>query len=138
MSVIMLLLLTAIMWGVTPILEKVGLTRVEPLVGLTIRSVVVALLLVVFMLITGKTKEILAVDSRTFLIFALSGALAGLLGMLTYFAALKLGATSRIVPIAATYPLVTALLSVLILGENVTLIRLIGTVLIVLGIWLVK
>ena len=64
--------------------------------------------------------------------------MAGLIGMLTYFFALKKGATSQIVPIAATYPLVTALLSVIILSEHVTVLRLVGTVLIVLGIWLVQ
>ena len=47
-------------------------------------------------------------------------------------------ATSKIVPIAACYPLVTALLSVLVLKEGVTLSRVVGTALIVSGIWLVK
>jgi transporter family protein len=58
--------------------------------------------------------------------------------MWTYYTALKLEATSRIVPIAASYPLVTAILSALILGEGLTVPRLIGTGLIVSGIWLVK
>ncbi|NQT06897.1 MAG: EamA family transporter, partial [Candidatus Omnitrophica bacterium] len=61
-----------------------------------------------------------------------------LLGMWTYFAALKLGATSKIVPIAAAYPLVTAILSIIILKEGVTIMRFIGTALIIAGIWLVK
>jgi uncharacterized membrane protein len=45
---------------------------------------------------------------------------------------------SKIVPIAACYPLVTAMFSVLILKEGVTIQRVIGTTLIVAGIWLVK
>jgi len=64
--------------------------------------------------------------------------MAGLLGMWTYYTALKMEATSKIVPIAACYPLVTAFLSVLILKEGVTFQRIIGTALIVSGIWLVK
>jgi transporter family protein len=64
--------------------------------------------------------------------------MAGLLGMWTYYAALKMEATSKIVPIAASYPLVTALLSVLILREEVTLPRVVGTAFIVIGIWFVK
>jgi len=44
--------------------------------------------------------------------------MAGLLGMWTYYTALKMEATSKIVPIAACYPLVTALLSILILQKR--------------------
>ena len=58
--------------------------------------------------------------------------------MWTYFGALKLDETSKIVPIAAIYPLVTAVLSILILKEGVTLFRLIGTLLIIIGVWLVR
>jgi len=58
--------------------------------------------------------------------------------MLTYFGALKLGATTKIIPISATYPLVTALLGILILGEQATLLRILGAGLIIGGVWLVK
>jgi transporter family protein len=78
------------------------------------------------------------VDGKSLLLFGASGMMAGLLGMWTYYTALKMEATSRIVPIAASYPLVTALLSVLILREGVTLPRIFGTALIVIGIWFVK
>jgi transporter family protein len=44
------------------------------------------------------------VDGRSFLLFGASGMMAGLLGMWTYYAALKMEATSKIVPIAASYP----------------------------------
>jgi transporter family protein len=75
---------------------------------------------------------------KSIIIFGTSGMMAGLLGMWTYYEALKMEATSKIVPIAACYPLVTAFLSFLILKEGVTLPRVIGTALIVGGIWLVK
>jgi len=138
MKILLLLLVTAILWGTTPIIEKVGLTRVQPLTGVTIRSIAVIVVLFLFLLFTGKLKETLAVDFKTIVIFSISGVLAGLIGMITYFAALRAGATSGIVPIAATYPLVTAILSVLILGEQVTPTRIFGTIFIVIGIWLVQ
>ncbi len=72
------------------------------------------------------------------LLFGASGMMAGLLGMWTYYGTLKMEAPSKIVPIAACYSLVTALLSFLVLKEEVTLQRVIGTSLIVSGIWLVK
>lgn len=135
---ILLLAITALCWGSTPILEKVGLKEVDPFVGVTVRSVAITAVLLVVAAVSGRLGDILSVDLRTVLIFSSSGVLAGLLGMWTYFWALKMGATSRVVPIAASYPLVTALLGMLLLGEQLTLLRFLGIVLIVLGIWLVK
>lgn len=137
-EILLLLLLTAILWGVTPVLEKIGLGRVDPLTGVTIRSIAVAFSLIIYLLFTGRIKQVLQADFKAIVIFSVTGLVAGLFGMLTYFVALKRGATSQIVPIAATYPLVTAILSILILGEHVTLLRIFGTVLIILGIWFVQ
>jgi bacterial/archaeal transporter family protein len=46
--------------------------------------------------------------------------------------------TSRVVPIVASYPLVTAILSVLVLREGITLQRIAGIMLAVVGIVLIK
>jgi transporter family protein len=114
------------------------LAKVDPLVGVTIRSTIVTIGLFILTFLLGKGRSLVEVDGRSILLFGLSGLMAGLVGMWTYYAALKMEATSKIVPIAACYPLVTALLSTLILKEGVTLPRVIGTVLIVTGVWLVK
>lgn len=136
--VLLFLLATALCWGSTPVLEKVGLREVDPFVAVTVRSMAITAVLLAVAFLTGRMGKVLSVDFRTVAIFSLSGILAGLVGMWTYFWALKLGATSRVVPIAASYPLITTILGVLILGEEVTFVRFIGVVLIVLGIWLVK
>ncbi|MBI4712876.1 MAG: EamA family transporter [Planctomycetes bacterium] len=136
-NIILLLILTALLWGVTPIIEKRALQGAEPFIGLIFRNMTVTFILVIAVLATGKIKEVLNTSPRTMLLFAFTGVTAGLLAMLTYFAALKLGATSKVVPVTATYPLVTVILGVLILGEQVTLMRVIGTILIIAGIWLV-
>jgi transporter family protein len=136
--VIILLIVTALLWGITPIIEKIGLTKVDPLIGVTIRSAIVTVGLFILTFALGKGKALMEVDGKGFLLFGASGLMAGLLGMWTYYTALRMEATSKIVPIAASYPLVTALLSILILREGVTLPRVIGTALIVVGIWFVK
>ena len=138
MTVVVLLILTAILWGSSPILEKIGLRNTAPLIALTIRSIGVTVALLLTLAWLGKFKEVFNVEGKTVLLFVISGIMAGLLGMWTYFGALKAGATSKIVPIAACYPLITAFLSILILKEGVTMLRLIGTLLIIAGIWLVK
>jgi len=136
--VIFLLVVTTLLWGATPILEKIGLTKVDPVVGITIRSAVATVGLLIFTLLLGRGRVLMEVDGKGFLLFGASGVLAGALGMWAYYAALRMEATSKIVPISASYPLVTVLLSVLILREGVTLPRVIGTALIVIGIWFVK
>jgi transporter family protein len=136
--VILLLIITALLWGITPIIEKIGLAKIDPLVGITIRSTIVTIGLFILTFILGKGKSLVELDGRSILIFGASGVMAGLIGMWTYYSALKMEATSKIVPIAACYPLVTALLSVIILKEGVTLPRVVGTALIVIGVWPVK
>lgn len=136
--VILLLAITTLLWGATPIIEKIGLAKVDPLVGVTVRSTIVTIGLFILLLFMGKGRELIEVSGRNILLFGASGVMAGLLGMWTYYMALRMEATSKIVPIAASYPLVTAFLSVLILREGVTLSRVAGTALIVSGIWLVK
>ena len=136
--VLLLLIVTALLWGTTPIIEKIGLATVDPLVGVAVRSAIATAGLLILILLLGKGKSLMEVDGKGFLIFGASGVMAGLFGMWTYYTVLKAEPTSKIVPIAACYPLVTVLLGTLILKEGVTISRLIGTVLIVSGIWLVK
>jgi transporter family protein len=136
--VVLLLIVTTLLWGLTPILEKIGLAKVDPLIGVTIRSAIVTAGLFLLTFLLGKGRALMELDGKSILLFGVSGMMAGLFGMWTYYGALKMEATSKIVPIAACYPLVTAFLSVLVLKEGVTLPRIIGTALIVSGVWLVK
>jgi len=136
--VIFLLIATTFLWGATPIFEKIGLAKVDPLIGVTIRSALVTAGLFLLTFLLGKGRELIELDGKSIFLFGASGMMAGLLGMWAYYTALKMEATSKIVPIAACYPLVTALLSILVLKEGVTLHRVLGTALIVSGIWLVK
>jgi bacterial/archaeal transporter family protein len=110
----------------------------DPFVALTIRSFSVIVGLLILGVGMGKMEALIHASPRMILFFALSGLLAGLLGTWCYLAALKIGASSRVVPISATYPLVTAILSCLLLREGFTLSRILGTVLIVAGISLLK
>jgi transporter family protein len=63
----------------------------------------------------------------------LSGVFASV-GLMTFFLALDRGEASKVVPVTAAYPLVTAVLAALVLSEEVSLLRGLGTILVVLGI----
>ena len=132
------LLLTIICWGSTPILEKIGLKSSDIFTALFIRSTAVFLVILAAFGLSGKFSDLSKLSWKTVAIFSASGIMACLLGMWTYFKVLKLNPSSKIVPLAATYPLITALLSVLILREGLSWPRIIGTILIISGIMLVK
>jgi len=133
-----MVILTVILWGVAPIFDKAALRGATPLDGTIIRGMVVGLIMIFVALFAGKFKAIAAMPTKSLIYFALSGLVAGSLGVFTYFKALELAPSSKIIPLAATYPLVTALLSVLFLGETLTFSRIIGIALICTGIFLVK
>lgn len=78
----------------------------------------------------------MGVKSIFFLIFA--GILAGVVAQLVFYKALKMGEISRVIPITSCYPLFTFLLGWIFLGEEVTLSKVAGMLLILGGILLLK
>ena len=68
--------------------------------------------------------------------FASVSGLCAVGGLLFLALALERGAASLVVPFSAGYPLVTVLLAVVILGERVTPSRVIGLLLVVVGLLL--
>lgn len=63
----------------------------------------------------------------------LSGALASG-GLIMFYIALRRGAVSRVVPITSAYPIVTLVLSVIVLSEHLTAIRVLATLVVVGGV----
>ncbi len=73
---------------------------------------------------------------QTWLLVFLAAAFTAV-AVIGFYNSLRLGQASVVVPITATYPVLTALLAALFLGEHVTPIRALGIVLTVLGVALV-
>ncbi|HAG10511.1 MAG TPA: hypothetical protein DCK76_03805 [Desulfotomaculum sp.] len=130
--------LAMLCWGIGPILAKTGLVSLEPFSALTIRSVSVAVVLLVTGLLTGKMTALSQADLRAVYFMIGEGILAAFLGQIAYFYALKIGEASVITPIAAAFPIVTLILAVLLLGENLTVQKFVGSVLIVAGVIIVN
>lgn len=135
-------LLAVLFWGVTPVMEKLGFVSadadVDPFVALVFRSLAAFLGLVILTVALGKWQSLIGASPRTLGFFSMSGITAGLLGTWAYLTAMKSGDAHQIVPLSATYPLVTAILGFLVLKEDVTLAKLLGTSLVIVGIWLLK
>ena len=129
-----LALFVASIWGITPIFEKLSLVRASPFTVITLRFMFTTTCIIVVSLATGRYREISSVDGKTLLWIVLAGFLGGIVGLFIYFVALKQDLTSRIIPIAATFPLFTALYAFIFLHETLSIQRIIGIVLIVLGL----
>ena len=134
-NVFILWFLTILFWGITPIIEKIGLKSVEPLLALFIRTFS-ALIAIFLILLLSSSFNTSSLTFKNVGILSLSGILGGFLGMFTYFSLLKAKNASQIVPLTSTYPLVATFLAIIFLKEELTLFKILGTIFIVVGIYL--
>lgn len=131
-------IITALIWGIVPLLEKSGLGKVNPLVGLWYRCLGVAVSFVILGFFFVKVKDIRAIDWRSAALLIIGGIMASVIGQLCFYSALKNGEMSRVVPIAASYPFITFFLGVLFFGEAMSVLKIAGIFLIIVGIWALR
>jgi bacterial/archaeal transporter family protein len=134
----LLAVITLIFWGIAPIFGKIGLLKINPLTGLAIRSFVISFILLILVFSTGTYKEFGTITLKGFSFIALEGIFASLIGHFAYYYALKLGETSKIVPITSAFPVITVILAVAFLAEKMTVFKGAGIALIVAGIYLIR
>ncbi|MBD3271987.1 MAG: EamA family transporter [Elusimicrobia bacterium] len=138
MSAFVYALLTACLWGMVPVIEKIGLGKVPAGVGLFYRGfgVIIGMLCLGFWFTVSETG--LKIDLKSASLLMLGGILASFIGQFFFYRALKLGDASLVVPVGATYPLVSFVLAVLVLHEKITPGRIFGILMIIAGIVLIK
>jgi len=132
-------LLTAAAWGIGGYLEKKGLMLgdLPPHVGITIRTAVA--LVILALASAPQWRSLLDAGPKALLHVVLGGGvLAGAVGMLCFYVALKGGSLGQVMPIAFTSPLFGVLMAVIIGGTPLQPRQLIGMVLTVGGITLVS
>lgn len=132
-----ILFLTILFWGVAPIFDKLGVKLVDPFTGIFWRNLTMTLIFTIIYFVYSKIYKITSVNILGISYFVLSGIIAGVLGVLLYFITLRKLDASIVVPVVATYPLVTAILASIFLNEQLSLFRIIGILLTILGIWLI-
>ena len=130
--------LTAGIWGVVPLMEKLGLGQHPPAVGVVARSLGVVGGLLVFVMWRPPWAALRTLGWPSFLLLAGGGLLASLVGQLVFYHALKAGTVSQVTPVAGAYPLVAALLGWWLLREPLTLPRVVGVVCVVVGVILLR
>jgi transporter family protein len=128
-------LLTAIAWGVGGYFEKKGLHlgNLSPQMGITIRTAVALIILAVVSYPQWKSVTEASPKALMYMIIG-GGVVAGAVGMLCFYAAIKGAPLGKVMPIAFTSPLFGALMGVIIGGEPMTMKMMIGMAMTIGGI----
>jgi len=120
-------------------IEKLGLTRIEPAVGLFYRCCGVLFGIALLFIFYGKAIRASWANLHSGMLILIGGGfLASVVGQICFYHALKTGEASRVVPLSGAYPLVAFILGVLILGEKVTLAKTAGILLVLSGVYLLR
>lgn len=125
-------LFSAITAALVAILGKIGIERIDSTLATTVRSLVMAGLLVVFSLALGKASQVGSLDKKALLYIFLSG-LAGTASWLFYFLALKDGTAHGVVAIDRLSVVFVVILAAIFLKESLTMVGVLGAVLMVSG-----
>ena len=125
-------ILSAFFASLTAIFAKVGVENINSNLATGIRTIVVLLMTWTIIWTRGEAKGIVTLSKHNITFLVISGLATGL-SWLFYFKALQLGNVSQVAPIDKLSLALTVFLSVIFLGETLTLKTAIGAGLIIAG-----
>ena len=131
-------LLSAITAALVSIFGNIGLKGIDANTATAVRSIIMATFLAFVVLIQGKLNQIPSIISnRKTIVFIILSGIAGALSWLFYFMSLNFGKVSQVAPIDKLSVVFAVILSILFLGEKVSIISGLGVGLIAIGAILV-
>ena len=123
---------SALFAGLTAVLAKIGIQKINSHLATALRTVVVLVFAWMMVFIVGSQSSISSVDSRSWLFLSLSGFATGA-SWICYFRALQTGDVNKVAPIDKSSTVLTMLLAFLLLQEALSLNMLLGMCLIFTG-----
>jgi transporter family protein len=126
---------SALFAGATAILAKIGIKKVDSMLATAIRTIIILIFSWLMVFIVGSWNTIPFIDSKACIFLILSGLATGA-SWLCYFKALQLGDVNKVTPIDKSSTVLTMILAFIILGEPITLPKLIGMAAIGMGTYL--
>jgi transporter family protein len=108
--------------GITAILAKIGIKNTDSNLATALRTIVILFFSWLMVWITGAQHTMNALTSKTILFLILSGLATGM-SWLCYFKALQLGNVNKVTPIDKSSTILTMLLSMIFLGEAITVLK---------------
>ncbi len=125
-------LLSALFAALTAIFAKVGIKGVDTDLATAIRTVVILIIAWGIAFVRGGASTIQTLTKQNIIFLCLSGVATGL-SWIFYFKALQLGKVSQVAPVDKLSVAIAIVLSILFLGETLTLKTSIGALLIIAG-----
>ena len=129
---LILAICSALFAALTSILAKIGIDGVDSTLATAIRTVAVVLLSWGMVFITNTQNGILEISKKSWIFLILSGLATGL-SWLCYYKAIQLGSVSKVVPIDKMSTVLSIILAVVILHEQITIKSVIGCILLTAG-----
>ena len=128
--------LSAVFAGLTSILAKCGIKKIDSDIATALRTVVVLIFSWIMVFIVGSSNMITEITTKSLCFLILSGVATGA-SWICYFKALSVGDVNKIVPIDKSSTVLTVLLAIILFNEtNHLVVQLIGTVSLTIGIFL--
>lgn len=125
-------LLSALFASLTAVFAKVGITGVNSNLATAIRTVIILLVAWGIVLARGEAKGIASLSRHNLIFLVISGIATGL-SWIFYFKALQVGKVSQVAPVDKLSVALTIALSIIFLGEALTIKTAIGALLIIAG-----
>ena len=133
---IIMAVLSALFAGLTSILAKCGIRKTDSDVATALRTIVVLLFSWIMVFIVGSVNTIAQITPKSLLFLILSGIATGA-SWICYFKALSVGDVNKVVPVDKSSTVLTVLLAIILFSEtNHLAVKLVGTVLLAVGIFL--
>ena len=133
---IIMAVLSALFAGLTSILAKCGIRKTDSDVATALRTIVVLLFSWIMVFIVGSVNTIVHITPKSILFLILSGIATGA-SWICYFKALSVGDVNKVVPVDKSSTVLTVLLAIILFSEtNHIAVKLVGTVLLAVGIFL--
>ena len=124
--------LSAVFAALTSILAKVGIEGVNSNLATAVRTVVVLAMAWGMVFITNTQDGIMGISKKSWIFLILSGLATGA-SWLCYYKALQTGEASKVVPIDKLSVVITLILAVIFLHENMNAKSILGSLLITAG-----
>lgn len=121
--------------GITSILAKIGIKNTDSNLATAIRTVVILAFSWLMVFTVGSFGTITQLSAKTVVFLILSGLSTGL-SWLCYFKALQIGNINKVIPIDKSSTVLTMILAIIFLNEEITLFKVISIILIGAGTYL--
>ncbi len=128
--------LAAFFAGLTSILAKCGIKKTDSDIATALRTIIVLASAWCMVFVVQSADTVAEIDLKSFVFLVLSGFATGA-SWICYFKALSMGNVNKVVPIDKSSTILTVLLAIILFGEtNHLKIKLLGTILLAVGIFL--